>query len=115
MLMAMATTWALTRWRVALTLLLEAAGLRQSDVGAAPASAAPQSELDAAIAHLARSDWPRAFDELARLADAGHREGARIALLMAARGPRLFGRNFAVDAARRQRWLARASSSSATE
>ena len=40
--------------------------------------------------------WPlvQGLDELIPLADAGGREAARIALLMAARGPRLFGQTF---------------------
>lgn len=47
----------------------------------------------------------RAFDAFARLADAGHAGAARIALLMVSHGPRLYGRRFEVDAARRERWL----------
>ena len=61
--------------------------------------------LDRAMAHYERCQWVQAFDELMPLADAGHREAARIALLMRAHGPRLFGHNFVVGSAQRQRWL----------
>jgi len=47
----------------------------------------------------------QAFDALARLADAGHAEAARVALLMSTHGRRLYGHAFDVDAARRLRWL----------
>ena len=99
--MAIAATWALTRWRKALLALLESAGT--VDVESAPRQAQLAS-FDRAIAHFASGEWARAFDELSLLADAGHREGARIALLMGERGPRLFGRSFVIDAERRRRW-----------
>lgn len=47
----------------------------------------------------------QAFDALARLADGGHADAARIALLMVSHGPRLYGRRFEVDGVRRERWL----------
>ena len=46
-----------------------------------------------------------AFGALARLADDGHADAARIALLMAAHGPRLFKQRFELTTARRDRWL----------
>jgi hypothetical protein len=47
----------------------------------------------------------KAFDTLALLADSGHAEAARIALLMSAQGPRLYGRRFELHPQRRERWL----------
>jgi hypothetical protein len=61
--------------------------------------------FDRAIAHFEAGDWSLAFEDLVPLADAGDREAARIALLMAARGPRLFGRAFAASPAQREVWL----------
>lgn len=46
-----------------------------------------------------------AFDGLARLADAGDGNAARIALMMVAHGPRLFGERFDIASQRRTRWL----------
>ena len=69
----------------------------------APSDAAPGFER--AIAEYEVQRFPAAFDVLARLADAGHPEAARIALMMHAHGPRLYGRRFEVDATRRARWL----------
>jgi hypothetical protein len=47
----------------------------------------------------------KAFDALALLADGGHPEAARIALLMSAQGLRLYGRRFELHPLRRERWL----------
>jgi len=73
--------------------------------------------LVGASAHAAEGDFERAmldyeqarhaqaFDALARLADGGHADAARIALLMVSHGPRLYGRRFEIDRVRRERWL----------
>jgi hypothetical protein len=60
--------------------------------------------FDRAMDRFEHGEWARAFAELVPLADAGDREAARIALLMAIRGPRLFGRTFASSPAQRERW-----------
>ena len=73
----------------------------------APARQAP-STFDRAIEHLAHGRWTEAYDLLASLADAGDPEAARVAMLMAMRGPRLFGRSFAATSSRRRRWQAAA-------
>ncbi len=60
--------------------------------------------LGPAFERFAQGDWAAAFDELKRLADAGMPQAVRIALLMNAHGPRLFGGCFVVAQAQRQRW-----------
>jgi len=62
------------------------------------------SAFDHAIEHLAHGRWSEAFATLVPLADAGHREAARIAMLMATRGPRLFGRTFPASPSQRRHW-----------
>jgi hypothetical protein len=85
-------------------------GVARSRGGVGEATAAPApSPFDTAIEHFAHGRWADAYEELATLADAGHREAARIALLMATRGPRLFGRGFAASPRRRERWQEAAS------
>lgn len=61
--------------------------------------------FEEAMAHYAHCDWERAFEAFAQLADAGHPEAARIALLMRAHGPRLFGHTFVAGLEQRQRWV----------
>ena len=65
--------------------------------------------FDRAIEHFAHGHWSEAFEALVPLADAGHREAARIAMLMTTRGPRLFGRAFPASPSQRNRWQAVAS------
>ena len=69
------------------------------------AAEATAVHFDAAMLHLERCQWPQAFQRFAALADAGHDQAARIALLMQAHGTRLFGGRFSADASRRERWL----------
>ena len=71
--------------------------------GQATAQASP---LDRAMSHFVDSDWSRAFSELVPLADQGHPEAARIALMLHQRGARLFSGSFPASAAQRSRWLA---------
>lgn len=65
----------------------------------------PTVHFDVAMQHLENCQWPQAFERFAALADAGHDQAARIALLMQAHGTRLFGGRFTADASRRERWL----------
>ena len=67
-----------------------------------PASLAP---FDAALLQLEQCHWPQAFERFAALADTGHPEAARIALLMQAHGARLFGGRHGAPIDRRVRWL----------
>ena len=48
--------------------------------------------------------WPEAFDALAALADEGHAQSARLALLFVQRGTRLFGGSFAASGMQREAW-----------
>jgi hypothetical protein len=61
--------------------------------------------FDEAMQAFSVQHFRRAFDSLAQLADAGDGEAARIALLMVAHGPRLFGERFDAAAPQRARWL----------
>lgn len=74
-----------------------------------PAQAQPPTAFDTAMDDYAHQRFRDAFDGLARLADGGHADAARIALLMVAHGPRLFMQHFEVTNAQRQRWLGLAS------
>jgi hypothetical protein len=78
------------------------AGALLAGIGAARAQ---DGAFERAMQDYEHARHAQAFDALARLADAGHAEAARIALLMASHGPRLYGRRFDVDGARRERWL----------
>jgi hypothetical protein len=79
---------------------------------AAPTVQAQSSNtFDEAMQAFSVQHFRRAFDSLAHLADAGDGEAARIALLMVAHGPRLFGERFDVAAPQRARWLDLASRS----
>ena len=62
----------------------------------APAAPAA-SEFEAALAEYERNHWPQAYEALTRLADQGHPEAARIALLMRRYGPALYGREFSAS------------------
>ena len=48
--------------------------------------------------------WQHAFTQLAELADVGHPVAARIALLLARRGTRLFGGSFCASAQQLLAW-----------
>ncbi|MDH4287872.1 MAG: hypothetical protein OEV65_03920 [Aquincola sp.] len=72
------------------------------------------ASFDRAMDDYVAQRFDAAFDGFAQLADSGHCEAARIALLMRAHGARLYGRSFRVDAARRQRWVDAAAPAAAT-
>ena len=57
------------------------------------------------MAHYDRNHWARAWQLLADLADAGHRDAAWLALQMWRHGPRLYGMDFELGLQRRERWL----------
>lgn len=60
--------------------------------------------FDEALAHFTRQDYAGAFDALSGLADNGHAAAARMALLMAQRGTRLFGQSFVASLESCRRW-----------
>jgi hypothetical protein len=85
-------------------------------LGASAGAAAQTSDaaglapsFDAAMVDYQRQHFAAAFDALSRLADAGHAEAARVALLMHANGPRLYGQRFDAAPQRRTAWLDAAS------
>jgi hypothetical protein len=69
------------------------------------AQAQAPSAFDLAMQAYTRQHFREAFDGLARLADQGHRDAARIALLMVSHGARLFGQRFEIAPPQRERWL----------
>ncbi len=69
-----------------------------------PDDSGGNDDLGPAFERFADGEWAAAFHTLTRLADLGNRDASRIALMMEARGPRLFGQSFVVGRAQRQRW-----------
>lgn len=63
--------------------------------------------FDAALQAYERNHWPQAYAALARLADRGHPEAARIALQMWAHGPKLYGTEFNATARQVSFWSQR--------
>ena len=57
-----------------------------------------------AIQLLEEGLWQESFSQLAELADAGHPQAARIALLLVARGSVLFGGSFMATQTQRRAW-----------
>lgn len=87
-------------------LLLAAAAL--SAVSPARARAVDDAAaFDAALQHYEANHWAQAYAALARLADRGHPESARIALQMWIHGPRLYGVEFSASARQVERWAER--------
>ena len=73
--------------------------------GRAEATNTGQAAFERAMLDYERQRFAAAYQALQALADQGHAEAARVALLMAAHGPRLYGMRFAIDESQRQRWL----------
>jgi hypothetical protein len=80
------------------------AGERSSSSARATTPPPAPCAFERAIDHFAHGHWAEAYDELVPFADAGDREAARIALLMAVHGRRLFGQTFLASPAQRKRW-----------
>ena len=70
--------------------------------------AAQQGAFARAMADYERQHFAAAYQAFWLLADQGHPDAARIALLMAAHGPRLYGQRFSIGEVQRDRWLAAA-------
>jgi hypothetical protein len=62
--------------------------------------------FELAMSRYERCHWHQAYTLLAMLADEGHAQAARTALLMHAHGPTMYGLDFPAAAERRERWLA---------
>jgi hypothetical protein len=58
----------------------------------------------AAMAAYESNHWPQAFAALSTLADQGHAEAQRVALLMWRHSMALYGTKFDASAAQRQQW-----------
>lgn len=86
-------------------LTLAAALLGTHAAASAQPSADKQPSLVEAMDSYERCQWGTAFEQLAALADGGHAESARIALLMARLGPTMYGSRFDTGAQQRERWL----------
>lgn len=73
---------------------------------AAEGQTASEADIAFDMAQLAyeRSHWPEAYAGFLLLADSGHAEAARIALLMHRYGPRLYGLHFEAGDAQVDRW-----------
>jgi hypothetical protein len=68
-------------------------------------ASATTDAFDNAMQAYADSHYDTAFTQLGALADQGHAESARIALMMARFGPVLYAARWSVDAQRKARWL----------
>lgn len=64
------------------------------------------SAFDQALTEYTQLHYHAAFDALARLADRGHPDAARIALQMSEHGTRLYGGCYGASDATRKRWRA---------
>lgn len=71
-----------------------------------PPRAVQPAGFEQAHAHYEAGHWAAAYAAFATLADAGHREAARIALQMRLFGPRLYGQAFMAGPHQLQRWRA---------
>ena len=84
--------------------------MRVTGVGAAGATSSTpaidrEQRFEDAMALMEAGDWKRAFTSLAQLADAGHPQAARIAMVFVRRGASLFGGTFSAGARQRECWL----------
>jgi len=75
-----------------------------ADGGAAPERRSTAARLQRALHAMQQSRWDEAFSQLARLADEGHAQAARLALLFTQRGTRLFGGRYEASAAQQRAW-----------
>lgn len=73
----------------------------------APAASEPDERVGrhaAALADYETGHWARAYRALVALAEQDHPPAARLALLMATRGPALYGQAFEASRQQRRRW-----------
>jgi hypothetical protein len=90
--------------RFSLGELMQALSIARRDApAAAPLHDGPHG-FDRALHLMEEGRWRAAFECLSELADGGHPQAARIALLFVTRGTSLFGGTFHADATRRERW-----------
>lgn len=72
--------------------------------GAPGESARAAMRLQSAMNAMQQCRWPDAFEQFSSLADEGHPHAARVALLFAQRGTRLFGGRYAASAEQVRAW-----------
>ena len=76
---------------------------RRSDSGAVHVNERAR-RFDEALRLMQEGHWPLSFACLAELADTGHQQAARLALLFVKRGSFLFGSSFHASDQRRAGW-----------
>ncbi len=82
----------------------QATGLDASRAAPAPFANDPAHAFDEAMRLIEHGRWQPAFTRLAALADAGHPQAARIAMIFVRRGASLFGGRFTATARQREGW-----------
>ncbi len=87
-----------------LTLVLLTATLTWAAVPAHAQAAPATPSFAAAMAAYESSHWAQSYEMLARLADGGHADAARIAAQMHRWGPRLYGQHFPATATQLAQW-----------
>lgn len=70
-----------------------------------PGNGDAAQRFDGLMQLLQRGRWQQAFTGLAELADTGHPQAARLALMFAKRGSSLFGGTYPANTTQRQRWM----------
>jgi len=81
-------------------------GWWQAAFGAPAAQPDGADSFGTALQSLAEGHWAQAYEQLAALADGGHPEAMRLALVMARHGQRLGGWHCPLAPQRRARWAA---------
>jgi hypothetical protein len=73
---------------------------------AAPAADASKAEtaFEEAMTHYKQGKWSGAYGRFAALADHGHAEAARIALLMLRHGPQMYGSDWGASQPQINQW-----------
>lgn len=103
--LALAGIGVLLRRRLSQTTLALACGLSPAAAWSqGPAADAQAPAFADAMQHYERNHWPQAFAALQALADQGHPEAQRVALLMWRHGTALYGTTFNASSAQRSQW-----------
>ncbi len=87
--------------------LIVALALSCAALPACAQDADASTAFDAAMLAYERNHWPQAYAALARLADGGHPEAARIALQMWTHGARLYRTDFVATSQQVAFWTQR--------
>ena len=81
-------------------------GMNRAETRAAKNADARPSDFDEAMSLMESGKCQAAFERMARLADAGHPQAARLALLFVRRGTALFGGAYPATAEQLEAWQA---------